>query len=100
MQRAAMRVVMPLILALAASAGAQEQGLPPGAKSTVLDLIFKVEDIRGKADALTVQETDTEVRIELAADVLFDFDKSTLQAQAQETLTKAAAFIRERAVQT
>ena len=36
------------------------------------------------------------MRIELAADVLFDFDKATLLPQAEDTLIKAVAFIRER----
>ncbi|MNC91597.1 Photosystem I chlorophyll a apoprotein A2 [compost metagenome] len=36
------------------------------------------------------------MRIELAADVLFEFDKATLQPEAEATLTKAAAFIRDR----
>jgi len=89
-------LVVALLLALAAGASAQDQDLPPGARSQVLDLVFKVEDIGGTTADLEVKETDTEFRIELAADVLFDFDQATLMPQAEDTLTKAAAFIRER----
>ena len=39
-------------------------------KMQVLDLVFKVEDIGGKVLDLQMKETDTEIRIELAADVL------------------------------
>jgi outer membrane protein OmpA-like peptidoglycan-associated protein len=70
--------------------------LPPGAKFKVVDIVFKVEDFGGQVVDLKVKETDTDIRIELAADVLFEFDKATLLPKAEATLTKAAAFIRER----
>jgi hypothetical protein len=44
-------------------------------KMQILDLVFKVEDLAGAVQDLQIKETDTEIRIELAADVLFDFDK-------------------------
>ena len=92
------RVVTSVVLTLvAARAGAQERDVPPDAKLKILDLVFKVEDFGGKVADFKVKETDTEVRIELAADVLFDFDKATLLPKAEETLTKAAAFVREKA---
>ncbi|HEX6322927.1 MAG TPA: OmpA family protein [Vicinamibacterales bacterium] len=84
-----------LVLATAGGARAQETDLPPGAKLKVLDIIFKIEDIGGRVADIQVRETGTELRIELAADVLFDFDKATLQAAAEPTLTKAAEIIRE-----
>src|SRR5205085_4381616 len=46
---------------------------------------------------LEVKETATEVRVDMAADVLFDSDKAALLPQADETLKKAADFIRDRA---
>jgi outer membrane protein OmpA-like peptidoglycan-associated protein len=90
-------VVTLTLVALASGAGAQEPDLPPGARSKVLDLVFKVESFGAKQEDLKVKETDLEVRLELAADVLFDFDKATLRPNAEETLAKAAAFIKERA---
>jgi len=97
MTHSSRRCLAPLLLVLAGGAGAQEPELPPGAKLKVLDVVFKVEDFGGKVADFEVKETDTELRIELAADVLFDFDKATLLPKAEDTLTKAAAFIRERA---
>jgi outer membrane protein OmpA-like peptidoglycan-associated protein len=86
-----------LVLVLVTAATAQEQDLPSGAKLKVLDIVFKVEDFGGQVLDLQVKETDTEIRIELAADVLFDFDQATLLPKAEITLNKAASFIRERA---
>lgn len=65
-------------------------------KFKILDLIFRVEDIGGKVQDLQVKESDTEIRIELAADVLFDFDKATILPKAQEALKQAATIIREK----
>jgi outer membrane protein OmpA-like peptidoglycan-associated protein len=97
MKRPVVTALVPLLLALAAGVGAQEQDLPPGAKSKVLDLVFKVEDFGAKSVDFAVKETDTEVRIELAADVLFDFDKATLRPQAEDSLSRAAGLVKERA---
>ena len=66
-------------------------------KGKVLDLIFKVEDMGGKVQDLQVKETATEIHIELAADVLFDFDKANIKAQAAATLKQAASVIRDKA---
>lgn len=97
-------VVPSLLMLTCASAGAQEQDLPPGAKLKVIDIVFRVvdlgfkaEDFGGQVVDLHVKETDTEVRIELAADVLFDFDQASLQPKAENTLAAAAKFIGKRA---
>ena len=98
MRRLLRRSAVPLWLLLASrDAGAQEQELPPGATFKVIDIIFKVESFGGQVVDLQVKETETEVRIELAADVLFEFDKATLLPKAEDTLKKAAEFIRQRA---
>ena len=81
-------------LLIVGSAAAQPPA-PAGEQFTVLNLVFTVIDLGGKFLDLQVKQTETEVRIELAADVLFDFDKDTLKPVAQETLQKAAAVIRE-----
>jgi outer membrane protein OmpA-like peptidoglycan-associated protein len=44
--------------------------------------------------ALTVQESPQQVRLYLAADVLFDFDKSTIRPDAAKTLREVAEIIR------
>ena len=66
-------------------------------KMQVVDLIFKVEDIGGKVMDLQVKETETEIRIELAADVLFDFDKADIRPDAQNALKQAADIVRDKA---
>lgn len=73
----------------------QQSGV--GEKVKVLDLIFHVEDTGGKTEALQVRQSGNEVRIELAADVLFDFDKATILPKAEGTLQQAAQIIRDKA---
>jgi outer membrane protein OmpA-like peptidoglycan-associated protein len=63
----------------------------------VEDIVYRVDSIGGVVQDIEVKETPTEVRVDMAADVLFDFDKSDLLPKADETLKKAADFIRERA---
>lgn len=87
-----------LIFALSAPLLAQQDAVDPGPpyKFKVLDLHFRVDDIAGRVEDLVVKETETEVRVELAADVLFDFDKAELLPKAEETLARAAAFLNDR----
>jgi len=61
----------------------------------ILDLIFKVEDLGGKVESLQVRETETETRIELPADILFDFDKADIRPTAAPALKQAAEIIRK-----
>lgn len=61
----------------------------------ILDLIFKVEDLGGKVESLQVRETETETRIELPADILFDFDRADIRASAAPALQQAAEIIRK-----
>jgi len=44
--------------------------------------------------ALTVEESPRQVRLYLAADVLFDFDKATIRPDAAKTLHQVAAIVR------
>jgi outer membrane protein OmpA-like peptidoglycan-associated protein len=93
------------LLALPGLSGAQQLGgRISDLKFKVLDLNYRVEDTGGKVQNLDIKvqdldikETSTEVRIELAADVLFDFDKAVLLPKAQQTLEKAAQIVRDRA---
>ena len=47
----------------------------------------------GEVGTLAVQETPTEVRIELPGDVLFDFDQSDIRPDAEPTLQQVAEII-------
>lgn len=81
--------------------------IPPGATGKVLALSGKVTELEGlasgvsgKAEALSAtlkdlgaKVTDQEIRIELQADVLFDFDKADLKPEAIPSLQKVAAVI-------
>jgi outer membrane protein OmpA-like peptidoglycan-associated protein len=82
---------------LAMVAPSRSQSPAAASRPQVLDLIFRVDDIGGKVQNLDVKETPTEVRIDLAADVLFDFDKADLLPKAEQTLTQAAQIIRDKA---
>ena len=92
--------VIPLLVALSAGssyATVDGQELPPGAQLKIVDLVYRVEDLGRRVADLQVKETATELRLELAADVLFDFDQAIVLPKAEETLTEAAAFIADRA---
>ena len=93
-----MRLALVVLIITAGSLQAQlEPGDPgPPYQLKVLDLILRVDDIGGRVEDLVVKESDTEVRVELAADVLFEFDKADLLPKAEETLTKAAEFVKQR----
>jgi outer membrane protein OmpA-like peptidoglycan-associated protein len=74
--------------------------LQPKAEDLVFkvdDLVLRADDMGGKIQSLDVKESAVEVRIDLAADVLFDFDKAEILPKAQQTLAQAAQIIRERA---
>lgn len=60
------------------------------------DIHGAVVDMGGKTQELQVKETATEIRIELAADVLFDFDKATIKPAAAAELHKVAELIKEK----
>ena len=84
--------------ACAQLAAAQESNqVADPSKNKILDLVFRVDDLGGKVQDLQVKETGQEIRIELAADVLFDFDKADLRPAAQKTLHQAAGIIQDKA---
>jgi outer membrane protein OmpA-like peptidoglycan-associated protein len=55
------------------------------------------KDLAGKTTDLQIHESSSEIRIEMSADVLFDFDKATLSDKAQDALQQAASIIGEKA---
>ncbi|HEY3204347.1 MAG TPA: OmpA family protein [Thermoanaerobaculia bacterium] len=85
-----------LICVRPATAQEPPDAVPQDAQRQILDLKFVIEDLGGKIESLQVKETATEIRIELAADVLFDFDKADILPKAANTLKQAAAVIREK----
>lgn len=63
----------------------------------LLNLTFQVQDLGGQVQALQMRETATETRIELPADILFDFDKADIRIAAESALKQAADVLRQRA---
>ena len=92
-----MVLAIALLGLLSPASGQDSTQTPDPSKNKILDLVFHVEDMGGKVQDLQVKETGAEIRIELAADVLFDFDKADLRAAAQQTLHQAASIIQEKA---
>ncbi len=91
-------VLLVALLGLVSMVFSQDETQRPDpAKNKILDLVFHVEDMGGKIQDLQVKETGQEIRIELAADVLFDFDKADLRPAAQSTLHQVAGIIQQKA---
>jgi outer membrane protein OmpA-like peptidoglycan-associated protein len=64
------------------------------ARAKVLDLVGITRGIDGVLKELGAKVTEREIRIELSADVLFDFDKSDLRPEAFVSLGKVAEVLR------
>lgn len=93
-----------LTVLLAAPPYGPDDPVPPNAIRTVLalesrSLALHVDGsgLAGRVESMRTRETATEIRIELAADVLFGFDRADLEPDAKATLAKAAAIVKERA---
>lgn len=102
--------IVLMVLAVPAAAASkyrENDPIPPGATGKILSIQGKILEIRGissavsgKSEALETAIKDlgairsgTEVRIALASDVLFDFDRATLRAEAAPSLEKVAVVI-------
>jgi outer membrane protein OmpA-like peptidoglycan-associated protein len=57
-------------------------------------VVATVQQVRQAMQDLGAKETAIEVRVELPADVLFDFDKADIRADAAAALAKVATIIR------
>lgn len=63
-------------------------GKPAGIGGKPAALVAKTED-------LAIRETETEIKIEISGDVLFDFDKATLRPEATPVLERVSELIRK-----
>lgn len=61
----------------------------------IVDVVYRVESIGARVEDFTVKQSEVETRLELNADVLFEFDKADLLPRAEEVLKKAAAYLRD-----
>ena len=57
-------------------------------------IVSTVQEVRQAMQDLGATETDLEVRVELPADVLFDFDKADVRSDAAQALAQLATLIR------
>ena len=57
-------------------------------------IVSTVQQVRQAMQDLGATETDLEVRVELPADVLFDFDKADIRSDAASALAQLATLIR------
>jgi outer membrane protein OmpA-like peptidoglycan-associated protein len=69
-------------------------GLQLGVAGKSVGLVAKVGNVQQAMRDLGARETDLEVRVDLPADVLFDFDKADIRADAAGALAKVATLIR------
>jgi outer membrane protein OmpA-like peptidoglycan-associated protein len=108
--------IATLLLAFAAGAAVTQKYSDPDDPATqaaargalgsakILDIVGMARGIESKTRGiesvlkdLNAKVTDKEIRIELAADVLFDFDKHDLRPEAFPSLEKVAEVLRSRA---
>ncbi|HEV2021180.1 MAG TPA: OmpA family protein, partial [Terriglobales bacterium] len=96
-----------LVTGAAAQGYKPDDPIPPGAKGTVLPIQGNVVEIKGLSSGVTggasgiqsvlqdlgAKVTEMEVRIDLAADVLFDFDKAALKPEATDALRKVGQVV-------
>ena len=97
MWRNATRALLLVVLGTVSAAAQERPGEVIDLAFPVVELRFPVEDMAAKVQTLQVKETATETRIELPADILFDFDKFDIRPSAAEALKQAADVLRQRA---
>ncbi|HVS04104.1 MAG TPA: OmpA family protein [Thermoanaerobaculia bacterium] len=69
-------------------------GLEGGVAAASTGIVATVEQVRQAMQELGARETELEVRVELPADVLFDFDRATIRPDAAQALAHLATLIR------
>ena len=89
------RLSVAVVLGLLSQADAQT---PPGkildVQGKVLDIVGVARGLEGALQDLGAKVVGQEIVIELAADVLFDFDKADLKPAAVESLSKVAEVLK------
>lgn len=69
-------------------------GVQQGVVGVQQGVVAAVSQVRQAMSALNAQENDLEIRVNLPADVLFDFDKSDIRSDAAKSLSSLATIIR------
>jgi len=73
-------------------------GLNANLQNSGLGLTASVEDLNRALSNLGAQVTQTQIVVELASDILFDFDKDTIKPEAAPTLKQLAVIILQKGV--
>jgi outer membrane protein OmpA-like peptidoglycan-associated protein len=96
--RVFLAVALATLLLPASSSGNESAVSVRDLEFAIRDLEFKTVDLvleQSEVRTLSIEETETEIRIEIPADVLFDFDKSDIRQDAAAALDEVAEIIRE-----
>jgi len=72
----------------------QIRGLEGGVAGAGRGIVATVQQVRQAMQDLGAQETALEVKVDLPADVLFDFDKADIRSDAASALAQLATLIR------
>ena len=70
------------------------KGMATGIGGGTSGIVATVQQVRQAMQDLGATETPIEVRVDLPADVLFDFDKATIRPDAAQALARLATVIR------
>jgi outer membrane protein OmpA-like peptidoglycan-associated protein len=92
-------LLLPALASNAPAAHAQSDSIGvPGSVlefgGKALDQPLATQSFAGQASSISVRESAHEIRIELEADILFDFDKADIRPSAAQALRQAADLIR------
>jgi outer membrane protein OmpA-like peptidoglycan-associated protein len=68
-------------------------GLQLGVQGATRSIVATVQELQAAKRDLGAQETELEVKVELPADVLFDFDRADIRSDAAAALGKLATII-------
>jgi len=95
-------LLVALAIGTPAPAQVDTEGQVVDLKFETADLVFTIEDLGGgpaelvaPVENLQVTETESEIRIELSGDVLFDFDKADIRAEAEPVLISVADVLKQ-----
>jgi outer membrane protein OmpA-like peptidoglycan-associated protein len=95
-----MRRILPIIFSVAvltSGAAAQNLSIDPGSLSPKLHIPLEQNNAAGDYKRLPYRDLASEIRIEIAADVLYDFDRAQVRSSAADYLQQTANLIFERA---
>ncbi len=88
--------IAPALLSFAAfGASTQPAGKVLPIEAKVLDIVGASRGLDARLKDIGAKIIGNEIVIELAADVLFDFDKYELKPAARDSLAKVAAFLKD-----